>query len=223
MSPSDRQALSIRGNCRKIQVAITCAAMRQVLEELQQRTTHQPIVFETRISTSDGAPVAWWRLVKYLLVEMYQARDFLGHVSITRDMEKALIESLILSQPNNYSSELAGLAQIRCPDYLLNAKQLIQEHACDEVHLDDVGRAVGVSRFKLYDDFKKYFGMTPTVYVTRFQFEAVRQALLEAGCNGSITAVAMQWVFNHLGRFLSDYKKLFLEVPSKTVERSRKH
>jgi AraC-like DNA-binding protein len=53
--------------------------------------------------------------------------------------------------------------------------------------------------------------------------EAVRQALLEGGCNGNITAVAMQWGFTHLGRFSSDYKKLFLEVPSKTVERSRKH
>jgi AraC-like DNA-binding protein len=62
-----------------------------------------------------------------------------------------------------------------------------------------------------------------TVYLKRFRLEAVRQALLEGGCSGNITAVAMQWGFNHLGRFSSDYKKLFLEVPSKTVERSRKH
>jgi AraC-like DNA-binding protein len=223
VSPYDQQELSIAGNCRKIQVAITCTAMRQVLEELLQRPSQQPIVFETQISTSDGAPAAWWRLVKFLLVEMDQARDFFGHVSITRDIEKALIKGLILSQPNNYSSELASLSQIRCPEYLLKAKKLIHEHASDEVNLDEVGRAVGVSRFKLYDDFKKYFGITPTVYLKRFRLEAVRQALLEGGCNGNIAAVAMQWGFNHLGRFSSDYKKLFLEVPSKTVERSRKH
>lgn len=223
VSPYDQQELSMAGNCRKIQVAITCTAMRQVLEELLQRPTQQPIVFETQISTSDGAPGAWWRLVKFLLVEMDQARDFFGHVSITRDIEKALIKGLILSQPNNYSSELASLSQTRCPEYLLKAKKLIHDHASDEVNLDEVGRAVGVSRFKLYDDFKKYFGITPTVYLKRFRLEAVRQALLEGGCSGNITAVAMQWGFNHLGRFSSDYKKLFLEVPSKTVERSRKH
>ena len=79
-----------------------------------------------------------------------------------------------------------------------------------------------MSRFKLYDDFKKYFGLTPTLYLKRFRLEAVRQALLEGGSNENITAVAMRWGFNHLGRFSSDYKKLFLEVPSKTVERSRK-
>jgi len=223
VSPYDQQELSIAGNCRKIQVAITCTAMRQVLEELLQRPSQQPIVFETQISTNDGAPAAWWRLIRFLLVEMDQARDFFGHVSITRDIEKVLIKGLILSQPNNYSNELASLSQARCPEYLLKAKKFIHEHARDEVNLEDVGRAVGVSRFKLYEDFRKYFGITPTVYLKRFRLEAVRQALLEGGFNGNIAAVAMQWGFNHLGRFSSDYKKLFLEVPSKTVEWTRKH
>ncbi|MFK2911563.1 AraC family transcriptional regulator [Pseudomonas sp. 3HC3] len=223
VSPYGQQELSISGNCRKIQVAITCTAMRQVLEELLQRPAQQPIVFKNQISTSDKAAAAWWRLVKYLLVEMDQARDFFSHVSIVGDFEKALIKGLILSQPNNYSNELAGRSQIRYPEYLLKAKEFLHEHASDEIKLDEVGRAVGVSRFKLYEDFKKYFGITPTVYLKRFRLEAVRQALLEGGGNGNITAVAMRWGFNHMGRFSSDYKKLFMEAPSKTVEQSRKH
>ena len=223
VSPYDQQELSIAGNCRKIQVAIKCAAMRQVLEELLQRPIQQPIVFETQVSTTQGAPAAWWRLVKYLVVEMDQARDLFGHIAIARDIERALIKGLILSQPNNYSRELVGLSHAHYPEHLLKAKQFIHEHASDEINLDEVGRAAGVSRFKLYEDFKKYFGITPTLYLKRFRLEAVRQALLEGGCDENITAVAMRWGFNHLGRFSSDYKKLFLEVPSKTVERSRKH
>lgn len=221
VSPYDQQELCIAGNCRKIQVAITCAAMRQMLEELLQRPTQQPIIFEPRISASNGATAAWWRLVRFLLLEMDLARDFLGHVAMTRDIEKTLIKGFILSQPNNYSSELASLSQTRCPEYLSKAKQLIHEHANEDVDLNEVGRALGVSRLKLHADFKHYFGITPTLYLKRFRLEAVRQALLEGGCTGNISAVAMQWGFNHLGRFSSDYKKLFLEVPSKTVERSR--
>jgi AraC-like DNA-binding protein len=221
VSPYDQQELSIAGNCRKIQVAIKCAAMRQVLEEMLQRPMQQPIVFEARISTNQGAPAAWWRLVKYLLTEMDQAREFFCHVSIARDIERALIKGLILSQPNNYSSELVSLSQTRCPEYLLKAKRFLHEHASDEINLEDVERAAGVSRFKLYEDFKKYFGVSPTLYLKRFRLEAVRQALLEGGCNQNISAVAMRWGFNHLGRFSSDYKKLFLEMPSTTVERRR--
>lgn len=223
VSPYDQQELAIAGNCRKIQVAIKCVAMRQVLEELLQRPAPQPIVFETGISTDQGTPAAWWRLVKFLLMELDQARDLFGHVSIVRDIERTLIKGLILAQPNNYSSELEGISQTRCPAYLLKAKQFMHENAGDELNLDDIGRAAGVSRFKLSEDFKKYFGISPALYLKRFRLEAVRQALLEGGCNENITAVAMRWGFNHLGRFSSDYKKLFLEVPSKTVERSRSH
>ena len=222
VSPYERQELSIAGNCRKIQVAIKCAAMRQVLEELLQRPAQQSIVFETRVSTHQGPAAAWWRLVKYLLVEMEQARHLFGHGSIARDIEKALIKSLLVSQPNNYSDELAVLSQARCPEYLSRARQYMQTHAADDVDLDEVGQAVGVSRFKLYEDFKKHFGVSPTSYLKRFRLEAVRQALLEGGRNENITAVAMRWGFNHLGRFSADYKKLFLEVPSKTLERSRR-
>ena len=154
---------------------------------------------------------------------MDQGRNFFGHVSIVRDIERALIKGLILSQPNNYSSELEGGAQTRCPTYLLKAKQFMHENASEELNLDDISRAAGVSRFKLAEDFKKYFGISPALYLKRFRLEAVRQALLEGGCNENITAVAMRWGFNHLGRFSSDYKKMFLEVPSKTVEQSRNH
>ncbi|WP_420233117.1 helix-turn-helix domain-containing protein [Pseudomonas sp. ABY48] len=121
------------------------------------------------------------------------------------------------------SDELAGLGQARCPEYLLKAKQFIHEHAGAPISLDDMERAAGVSRLKLYEDFKKYLGVSPTLYLKRFRLEAVRQALLEGGRNENIAAVAMRWGFNHLGRFSADYKKLFLEVPSKTVERSRTH
>lgn len=223
VSPYDRQELCIAGNCRKIQVAIKATAMRQVLEELLQRPAQQPIIFETKVGTGQGATAAWWRLVKFLLAEMDQTREFFGHVSISRDIERALIKGLILAQPSNYSDELTGLSQIRCPEYLLRAKQFIQEHVSGEVNLDDLSLAAGVSRFKLYEAFKKYLGVSPTLYVKRFRLERVRQALLEGEGHANITAVAMRWGFTHLGRFSADYKKLFLEVPSKTVERSRTH
>jgi transcriptional regulator GlxA family with amidase domain len=72
---------------------------------------------------------------------------------------------------------------------LLKAKQFMHENAGGELNLDDIGRAAGVSRFKLSEDFKKYFGIYPALYLKRLRLEAVRQALLEGGCNENITAV----------------------------------
>ncbi|GFM88538.1 transcriptional regulator [Pseudomonas cichorii] len=221
VSPHAQQELSIAGDCRKIQVAIKCAAMRQVLEEMLQRSVDAPVVFDAQISTHDGSTAAWWRWVKHLLAEMEQSRDFFAHLSMVRDIERALIKGLLLSQPNNYSCELLSLSQARCPEYLSRAKQFIHQHADEGITLEDIEHAAGISRFKLSSDFKKHFGISPLCYLKRYRLEAVRRALLEEGCNQNISAVAMRWGFNHLGRFSSDYKKLFLEMPSTTVERRR--
>jgi AraC-like DNA-binding protein len=35
----------------------------------------------------------------------------------------------------------------------------------------------------------------------------------------NISSIAMGWGFTHLGRFSSDYKKLFGETPSETLKR----
>ena len=44
----------------------------------------------------------------------------------------------------------------------------------------------------------------------------LREDLLRGQCR-NITEVALDYGFSHLGRFSSDYRKLFGELPSETV------
>lgn len=221
ISPFDNQELCIGGNCRKILVAISRTAMHQMLDELLQRPAQVPIIFEARMDANFGPSAAWWRMVKFLLQELDQVRNILGHLSVTSDIERALIKSLILSQPNNYSDELAAALGVRYPCYLLKAKQFIQDHAHEDVCLEDLESAAGVSRFTLYEAFKKHYGLSPMSYVKKHRLEGVRRVLLEGHSNLNVSAIAMEWGFNHLGRFSSDYKKMFGETPSQTLGRLR--
>ena len=223
VSPFENQELCIAGNCRKILVAITRSAMHQMLDELLQRPSQVPIVFDSRMDANFGASAAWWRMVKFLLQELDQVRNFFGQLSIASDIERALIKSLILSQPNNYSDELAAALGIRYPTYLLKAKQFILDHAHEDVCLENLECAAGVSRFTLYESFKKYYGLSPMSFLKRHRLEGVRRVLLEGHSNLNVSAIAMEWGFNHLGRFSADYKKMFGEAPSQTVGRLRSH
>jgi AraC-like DNA-binding protein len=47
----------------------------------------------------------------------------------------------------------------------------------------------------------------------------VRQELLEDRFARNISVIAMAWGFNHLGRFASEYRKLFGETPTMTQQR----
>lgn len=57
------------------------------------------------------------------------------------------------------------------------------------------------------------------IYLKRYRLNGVREQLLEDGCPGNISAIAMSWGFFHLGRFSGEYRKLFGETPSATLQR----
>lgn len=221
VSPFEHQQLSIAGNCRKLQVVITCASMNQVLEQLLQHPVPAPIAFKTSIDAQQGASAGWWRMVRYLVDEMDHEQSLFGQQPLARDLERTLIKGLILSQPNNYSEALAQRSESRCPAFVLKARRFIEEQAENDLLLADIQQEAGVSAQRLHDGFKQHFGLSPLAYLKRFRLEAVRCSLLEERGNYNIAATASRWGFAHLGRFASDYQRAFGERPSQTLARAR--
>ena len=58
------------------------------------------------------------------------------------------------------------------------------------------------------------------VYLKKYRLNAVRQEILEHGSARNISAIAMGWGFTHLGRFSAEYRKLFDETPTMTLQRN---
>ncbi|MDN0083203.1 helix-turn-helix domain-containing protein [Crenobacter sp. SG2305] len=219
LSPLDSQALTIAGDCRKIIVAIPRPALRQVLEGLLQRPLDAPLVFQPEMDAVMGDQAGWWRMVKFLLGELERTGHLFGSPFMASDLEHLLLKGLLLSQPHNYSAELANILSPAYPHYLLRARQYIHDNAREDLCLEDIEREAGVTRFKLFEAFKRYFGLSPMAYLKKYRLEAVRRELLADQSERNISTIAMSWGFTHLGRFSSDYKKLFDEMPSQTLSR----
>ncbi|SDU89627.1 AraC family transcriptional regulator [Pseudomonas mucidolens] len=220
VSPHENQELSINGDCRKVQVVITRAAMRKSLEDMLQRPLETPLRFEPMMDAVNGSSASWWRMARYFIGELERSRELYDQTFFTRDIESSLIKGLILAQPNNYSDELRDVLGVKLPHYLIRAKQYIHENAREALHLEDIEAISGVSRFKLFEGFKKYFGMSPMAYLKKHRLGAVRQEILEDNSARNISVIAMGWGFTHLGRFSSEYRKLFDETPSTTLQRN---
>lgn len=221
ITPTLGQELTIAGNCRKILVAITRPAMRNVLEDLLQRPLDKPLVFEPGIDALDGASASWWRMVKHLWVEMETPHSLYHSDSVTSSIEAALIKGLLLAQPHNYSDDLAASRQASCPAYVNKVHKFLVDNAREEISLEDIDQVAGISRFKLYEEFKRYFGMPPVAYLRQYRLKQVRQAIARSGSAKYVSTIALDWGFNHLGRFSSQYRQMFGELPSETAKRFR--
>lgn len=219
VSPHETQELWIAGNCRKLSIVIPRLSMRQTLEDMLHGTACVPLKFEPTIDALNGATASWWRLVRSFAEELERGSGVFEHALFSRDIETALIKGLILSQRNNYSDQISEQLQGKLPHYLIRAKDYIHDHAREDIRLEDIEKASGVSRFKVFDGFKKYFGMPPMAYLKKYRLTAVRREILEGGPVRSLALLATAWGFNHLGRFAIEYRKLFNEAPSATLHR----
>jgi AraC-like DNA-binding protein len=221
ITPSGEQELTIAGNCRKVLVAITRSAMRNVLEEMLQRPLDKPLVFQPGMDAVNGATASWWRMVRHLWVEMETPHSLYHSVSMTSDIETALIKGLLLAQPHNYSDEMACNRLASSPAYLKKVRQFLMDNAREEISAEDIEKIAGISRFKLYEDFKRYFGVPPMAYLRQYRLKQARQEIASSGSPKYISGIALDWGFNHLGRFSSQYREFFGELPSETAQRFR--
>ncbi|MEK6422175.1 MAG: AraC family transcriptional regulator [Burkholderia gladioli] len=219
VSPHETQALSINGNCRKIIVSVPRAALRQVLEGLLQRPLVEAIAFEPEMSAAAGEQGAWWRMVRFLTDEMERSGGWLNHLQMAGDLEQALLKGLLLAQPHNYSAELADALRPAVPHYVQLARQFIHAHAREDVTLEDIERAAGVSRQTLFAAFRQHVGQGPMAYLKRYRLEGVRRDMASDRSARNVSMVALGWGFTHLGRFSAEYKALFGETPSQTLKR----
>lgn len=81
-------------------------------------------------------------------------------------------------------------------------------------------RVAGVSERSLQYGFIDYLGLTPIQYLRVVRLNGARSDLLQSQQhNVKVADIAMAWGFLEFGRFSREYKKLFLELPSKTLSR----
>ncbi|HKS14327.1 MAG TPA: helix-turn-helix transcriptional regulator, partial [Pseudomonas sp.] len=72
----------------------------------------------------------------------------------------------------------------------------------------------------LYGLFDRHLGVTPGQYIRQRRLERVHACLGDASCPvRSLTELALDHGFLHLGRFSESYRQRFGELPSETLKR----
>jgi AraC-like DNA-binding protein len=135
--------------------------------------------------------------------------------------EQLVVTGLLLGQPNNYTAALHRLENKIAPGDVKRAIDYIEAHLQLPVTLADIATASGVPGRTLLEHFKDHRGVSPMRYLRSARLARVREALMRAEGSASVTGIAMEWGFTHLGRFAIEYRGQFGESPSETFRRGR--
>ena len=111
------------------------------------------------------------------------------------------------------SFRMRDLALRRIEDYL-------EEFQNDPHTVRDLCRVANVSERTLQYAFHERFGISPKSYLMALRLNGVRRDLIRADpASTKITDTAIRWGFWHMSQFGVDYRRLFGELPSVTLNR----
>jgi AraC family transcriptional regulator, ethanolamine operon transcriptional activator len=97
-------------------------------------------------------------------------------------------------------------------------KVILDHHLDEPVTVTQLCEVTNVSRRTLQYSFESILGISPIQYLRISRLNGVRRSLVQAQHGQAVSDIAAQWGFWHLSQFAKDYKQLFGEQPSQTLE-----
>src|SRR3954470_738662 len=96
--------------------------------------------------------------------------------------------------------------------HLLRAKDFADHRFAEEVDVDDLARAAGLSKAHFSREFKQAFGVSPHAYLLTRRL--ARAAALLRVTDRSVAEVCMDVGLQSVGSFTTSFKRMFGKTPT---------
>ena len=101
-------------------------------------------------------------------------------------------------------------------------KHYLAEYPREPVTVNQLCKIARVSIRTLQYAFLEHYGVTPKTYLKGYRLNSVRKELWKSNPSTTrVNDVISLWGFWHMGQFAADYRKLFGELPSETLQRGK--
>jgi AraC family ethanolamine operon transcriptional activator len=163
--------------------------------------------------------------LKLWLQEMRQ--EFSAH--LCNPLSKSFMEQFISEFPRRFLNTIDSSYptvfrhSLRQRDRAIKKiKEFLTEFPDVPPTIADLCEVAQVSERTLEYAFQERYEMTPNTYLRFYRLNGVHKSLRAADpASTTVTEVATDWGFWHFGHFTSNYRKLFGQLPSDTLKKSR--
>lgn len=139
--------------------------------------------------------------------------------------DKKILEDKIISGFIRVAETFAGLAapgqrieKLERMNVLKKIDEYLSENCTRTIRIEELVTLTGIQQRSLEHLFQKYLGMSPRRYITVMRMNRAYSDLrMESKENISVNQVMQRYGFIHAGRFAKEYKKMFGESPSMTL------
>lgn len=209
-----------RGTFQLALTAIDIASLLSAANAMNQTQVESLILGNAHTVQPDAVALKQFRRYfqhLFTLIQMQPQRALQPEMQ-TFIRKKAISLMLNLLTPITPSNDVSKLHSSSRHQLMKQAEEMLLENIDRPWTVHDLCMALHVSERTLRYSFQEYFGMAPMTYLKIQRLNGVRCQLKASTANQvTVTNVAVQWGFWHMGQFAKDYKKMFGECPSETL------
>jgi len=207
--------LSMRwdSECHQLIVRIDREVLETTCASHLGRELSRPLEFALGMDLNAPDTSALQSVIAFLASSDPFARSATQFPLIVAQTEQLLLSALLSSQPHNYRDALLRPVEALAPYYVKRCEDYMLAHADDAITIEDLARS-------LQTGFQRYRNTTPMAFLRDIRLQRVREELLDAKLRNrpmTVTRVALDWGFSHMGHFTKAYAERFKELPSQTL------
>ena len=220
-SPGSRSSHAVEPGFQGLSVIIDPAFMEGHFRLLTGASPRAPIVFSPLLHVAEEPGLGLSRLLQFVAAEMSRHDGLAASPLVVANLRDTVATALLAHQPHSHRSFFERPPHSAGPRYVRHVIDYIEAHAHEPITMADLSAVAGVSIRALQAAFRTHRGVTPKAFLQTRRIELARERLLSGAMNLTVTQVAMDSGFAHLGRFSIAYRRTFGECPSDTLRRGR--
>lgn len=199
---------------------IPAPTLVEELEQLLGRSVSGSLVFDAGMDLTTPTARGWRASLEVLRTELTEGPGLVSRMRVARQMERLVVDGLLLGQPHNYSEALDRERVRPLSGPVARARQLLEEQAEEPWSTSSLAARVHLSVRSLQEGFARELDTPPMRYLQQVRLRRARDRLREASpAETTVAAVASSLGWSHMGRFAATYRRTFGESPSETLRR----
>jgi len=210
------------GDCRKIVLRFDRAGLERFAELHTGRRVGGALPLLPSIDLSTPSGTALKVLLNSVASLPADASDALSPL-MKAHLETCFMSAMLTLQPGQESESGGTGDRFEPPQAVRRVRDYLHAKAHEPIDLSELSDVGGVPLRTLHHQFKRALGVTPMQLLREIRLERVRAELLRGAPGTNVTSVALDWGFDHLGRFAASYRERYGETPRDTLQRLRAH
>ncbi|MGQ4514021.1 AraC-like ligand-binding domain-containing protein [Streptomyces sp. DW26H14] len=204
---------------RLLLVDIERTAVETALTRLLGRPPRERLLVDPRIDTSAGSGRDWARLIRTVTELADTEGGLLDQPLTARPLVESLVNGFLLATSHFASAELRAPSENVRPRALRAAIALIEEQPELPLTVGEIAAQAHVSVRALQNTFRRNLNTSPMKYLQSVRVRRAHTELVRAHpSHASVSEIAHRWGFTHLSRFAEQYKSMYGESPSRTLQ-----